>query len=261
MITLGFIGTGHMGASLATVIGTNPDYQLLLNNRTPEKAELLAKQIGSNARIASIEQIANNSDYIFLGVKPIDMDALLTKLQALKPKGVLVSMAAGVLMEELVTAVPNNPWIRIMPNTPVLIGMGLTLVIYHDVPFAKQEEFAKIMALTGQMHEIDEKQMNAISTLTGSAPAYLDIFLDALASAGPKLGLTKEEAESYVLAMAQGTVELALATKKSPRKLGEEVCSPGGSTIEGVNVMEKDGIYPMMEKAAEATFIKNSKMK
>ena len=261
MITLGFIGTGHMGASLALAISKDPSYRLLLFNRTIEKAKKLQLEIGERAYLSNVEEIAEESDYIFLGVKPKDMDEALKLLASYRPKGVLVSMAAGINMEELVAYLPHNPWIRIMPNTPVLIGEGMTLVLYHEVDAKQRSTFECIMALTGTMLEIEEKDMDAASVLTGSAPAYVDFYIDALIEAGVSLGLSKESATQYVLAMSKGAIALALATGKAPKTLGEEVCSPGGSTIEGVKVLEKRGIYEMVKDAAKATFEKNKNMK
>lgn len=261
MITLGFIGTGHMGASLALVISKDPNYRLLLLNRTASKAEKLQQEIGERAFLSNVEEIAKEADFIFLGVKPKDMDEALKLLASYHPKGVLVSMAAGINMDELVSYLPNNPWIRIMPNTPVLIQEGMTLVLYHQVSQEDKARFEGIMSLTGRMLEIEEKDMDAASVLTGSAPAYVDYFIDALIEAGASLGLKKEDAEQYALSMAKGTVALALATGKAPKQLGKEVCSPGGSTIEGVNVLQERGLYEMVKDAANATFQKNKNMK
>ena len=113
----------------------------------------------------------------------------------------------------------------------------------------------------GEAVEVTEDKLNPGGVLTGSAPAYLDYFVDALAEAGVSIGLTKEEATQYVLAMCEGVIALAKESGKSPKRLGEEVCSPGGSTIEGVQVLLERGLYSMEKEASLATYRTNQKMR
>ena len=259
MITISFIGTGHMGGSIATILSKLKDARLLLNNRHQEKAIKLASSIGDKAKAATLEE-ALNADYIFIGVKPSDMDSLIASFP-FAPKGIIVSMAAGINLKDLEGKLPNNKIIRIMPNTPVIIGKGMTPYCFNNLSNKEEQDFISLLSITGKVKRIEEKDMDALSVLTGSAPAYLDYFLDALIKAGTKLGLSEEEIQDYVLTMAEGTIALDLASDKSPIELGKEVCSPGGSTIEGVMKMEEGGIYNMMEETVQASYQKNKKIK
>lgn len=259
MITISFIGTGHMGGSIATIFSKLKEVRLLLNNRHQDKAIKLVSSIGDKAKAATLEE-ALNADYIFLGVKPSDMDSLIASFP-FTPKGIIVSMAAGINLKELEGKIPNTKIIRIMPNTPVIIGKGMTPYCFNNLSEKEEQEFINLLAITGKVKRIEEKDMDALSVLTGSAPAYLDYFLDALIKAGTKLGLSEKEVQDYVLTMAEGTIALDLAGDKSPLELGQEVCSPGGSTIEGVKKMEEGGIYNMMEETVQASYQKNKKMK
>lgn len=257
---IGFIGTGHMGGSLATILGKGSKDEILLCNRTKEKAERLARAIGPNARLATIEEIAEKSDYVFLGVKPKDLDDLLSVLPRLN--GVAVSMVAGVALAEIEPFLQGAPLLRILPNTPVAVGKGFTLVCFDD-SFTKAEKdaFFSWFAPTGKAVEVEEDKLNPGGVITGSAPAYLDYFIDALIRAGMEIGLNESEATEYVLSMCEGAVALAKESGKSPGRLGEEVCSPGGSTIEGVKVLLSEGLYDTVAKATKATYEKNKKMR
>ena len=259
---IGFIGTGHMGGSIAYALRNNPSIRLLLCDKDRQKAVDLSKRIGRGCFVMDARSIVHDSDIVFLGVKPGDIEGLLRKIASVSTNAVVVSMAAGISIAELGAALPSHPVIRILPNTPIAVKKGFTFVAYGDQVTDEQKKiFADLMKDTGILCEIEEEKINAASVITGSAPAYLDYFLDALAEAGVKMGLTKEEATSYALHMAEGAVKLAIASDKSPKQLGEEVCSPGGSTIEGVDVLRKKGLYEMTEEAAMATFRKNGNIK
>ena len=255
---IGFIGTGHMGASLAMAM-QGKGIELLLNNRHKEKAEVLQRKI-KDSRVVDLRECLLESDILFLGVKPIDMDPLLKEIGDSIPNKPLISMAAGISIEDISRRVPNRI-IRIMPNTPVAIGMGVTLVCFGE-GFAESEKeaFKELLRKTGDVYEVEEASINPISVLTGSAPAYLDYFLDSLIKAAKEAGLKEEEAAEYALKMARGSIELAIRSGKSPLELGKEVCSPGGSTIEGVNVLLDSDIHGVVKKAYQATLSKNKKM-
>ncbi|MCR4879562.1 MAG: pyrroline-5-carboxylate reductase [Bacilli bacterium] len=259
MMNIGFIGTGHMGASLALAIKDNSSFFLYLNNRNIAKAITLSEKI-NNSKTVSIEEIVKDCPYIFIGVKPIDIKDVLIRINELKYQGIIISMAAGIEMKEMRKYI-SNPIIRIMPNTPVLVKSGLTLVNYSsNVNEKMKEDFLLMMKETGDIKEVKEEEINPISVITGSAPAYIDYVIDALIKAAVKEGLDEKEATYYVLKMMEGTIKLDLASNKSPLELGKEVCSPGGSTIEGVNVLIKNNIYDIINRAYLATLNKNKKM-
>lgn len=259
-MVIGFIGTGHMGGSLAQIIGKEGKHDVLLCNRTPSKAEALKRGLGERTKVVDAATASLESDVLFLGVKPIDMDDVLRALP--RPKGIVVSMAAGISITEIASLLPLSKIVRILPNTPVIIGKGITLVTF-DESFSQEEKsvFVDLMKPTGKVVETTEDKLNPGGVITGSAPAYLDFFIDALMEGAKSLGLSQEEATDYVLSMCEGAIALAVESGKAPKKLGEEVCSPGGSTIEGVSVLLRDGLYETVRKACHATYEKNKKMR
>lgn len=255
-MNIGFIGVGHMGSSLALAIKDYPNVFLFLNDVSCEKALLLNKKI-NNSKVASFGEIMDNCDYAFIGVKPIDADEVFKKING---KAIIVSMVAGKTINEI-KKLTSNRIIRILPNTPVLVKSGLTLYNYSkDVDEESLQTFLNIIKETGVVTRVEEEKINAISVVTGSAPAFLDYFIDALIKALMKEGIDENSATVYALNMALGTIKLDMASKKSPADLGKEVCSPGGSTIEGINVFIENNLSGIIEKAFQATLKKNDKM-
>ena len=257
---IGFIGTGHMASSIAIALSQNKNYELLLNNRTPEKAIALKEKIGAQAEVYDIKQIVEECDYLFIGVKPIDLKDLLMQIKDYVSHCIYISMAAGCSLKEIQDILNNRQIIRIMPNTPVAINEGITFVSYNDLVTDK-DAFVEIMKETGSIFEIDEDKMDAASTIAGSGPAYIDFYLDSLIKIANRLGFDESQSQEIVLQMAKGTIDLDLSSDLSPLELGKQVCSPGGSTIEGINVLLNDGLYELVDKALLATYNKNKKMK
>ncbi len=259
-MNIGFIGVGHMAGSILKALAKKEDLIFYVNDHHQEKMEALAKQYPGRVIFSPLEAILSNCPYVFLGVKPGDLKGLLLEVRG-QAKPLLISMAAGYSIKEMLETLGERPFVRIMPNTPVAVGKGVTFATYHAVGEGDKKVLRDIMSYAGAFYEIPEEKMDAVSVLTGSTPAYLDYFIDALATFGEKVGFSKEEATEYVLRMAEGTVALDLASEKSPIELGKEVCSPGGSTIEGVKVLIDKKMPEIVVEAAEASLAKTKKMK
>ena len=171
-------------------------------------------------------------------------------------------MAAGVKINKLQSALGNYyKIIRIMPNTPVAVGAGLTaysknsLLTNTDV-----ESFKSLMEYTGTVVEIEEEKIDAFSAISGCGPAYAYMFIDALSSAAEKCGLDKEQAVFYASEMIRGAALMTVKTKESTETLKQKVCSPGGSTIEGVKVLEENGFSSIVSKAIDAAYKKTQEL-
>ena len=257
-IKIGFLGTGNMGSSLALAIKNYPNSILLLNNRTISKAETLHKQI-KNSTVNDFDEVIKKSEYLFIGVKPIDLKDVLQKIKNINKNSVIISMVAGITLKEIKEII-DNLIIRILPNTAVSVNSGITLVCYSSISEKQKETFKNMMKYTGELIEVKEEDINPISVITGSGQAYLNYFIDALIKAGVNQGFDEKEITKYVLKMIEGTIKLNLSSDKSPLELGMEVCSPGGSTIEGVNVLLKNNIYKVVEDEYLATLNKNNKI-
>lgn len=262
--TFGFIGTGNMGGALATAVRRAvPGERILLCNRTPEKAEALARRL--DAAVVTNGEAAARADYLFLGVKPQMMAGMLESIRetlaARAVPCVLVSMAAGLTMQAIRNlAGADYPIIRVMPNTPAAIGQGVVLCSSADVDAGALADFREAMAGAGMLDFIDEGLIDAGSAVAGCGPAYAAMLIEALADGGVACGLPRAKAQAYAAQMLLGTAALALETGSHPGALKDAVCSPGGSTIQGVRALERGGFRSAAFEAVVAAYEKTLEM-
>lgn len=259
--TFGFIGTGNMGGAVARAFRrTQEDVQILLANRSPEKARILAEELGAKA--TDNLTLARHADYIFLGVKPQMMADLLTEIAPVlaerQDRFLLVSMAAGLTIARIQEMAGGGyPTIRIMPNTPVSVGEGM--ILYACSPNVTEEDlqtFLKASAAAGRFSCLSEHLMDAASAVSGCGPAFADLFLEALADGGVACGLPRPQALEYAAQMLAGAARLALESGLHPGVLKDAVCSPGGTTIQGVRKLEESGFRGTVMNAVIAAYAK-----
>ncbi|MBQ7901679.1 MAG: pyrroline-5-carboxylate reductase [Clostridia bacterium] len=263
--TFGFIGTGNMGSALALAVAKKAGgSSIAVANRTVQKAQKLADQTG--AAVTDNRDIAENCKYIFLGVKPQMMAAMLEDIrdiiQRRKDEVVLVSMAAGLTVDKIAHMAGGDvAVVRIMPNTPVAIGKGVTLYCSNSRVSDECEAFvADAISESGFVDKIDENLINIGNTLAGCGPAFAEIFAEALADGAVACGLPRAKAVDYAAKMLEGTASLMLASGKHTGQLKDEVCSPGGSTIRGVQALENGGFRAAAMNAVIAAFDKTNQL-
>ena len=262
---IGFIGCGSMGGALARAAAKAvPPADLLLSSRTRARAERLAEELG--ARVSDNETIASTCRYLFLGVKPQALGALLASLrpvlEAREDRFVLVSMAAATPAER-VQELAGHPWpvIRIMPNIPTSVGQGITQYCSLDVTEEELEEFLDIMAPSGLLDPVPESLIDAANCLSGCGPAFACLFMEGLADGAVACGLPRDKANLYAAQMLLGTAALALETELPFGQLKDQVCSPGGVTIQGVRALERGGLRSAAMEAVIAAVEKTREMK
>lgn len=254
---LGFIGTGNMGGALAQA-ASKSGASMLLSNRTAEKAEWLATKLGCAA--GTNQKIAESCKFIFLGVKPQMLPALLDTLKAplaaREDRFVLVSMAAGVTLEAIKKTLGLPcPVVRIMPNLPVALGKGVVLISPDDT--VTEDELAGLetaLRPAGLLMRMPEDKLDAGSAVSGCGPAFMYLFLDALANGGVSCGLPYQQALALAAQTMIGSAEMTLASGKHPGKLQSEVCSPGGTTIAGVRALEQHSVRAAAMDAVIAAY-------
>ncbi len=258
MQKIGFIGVGNMGGALASAVAAaHQKTELWLSDHNPEKLSKKATEL--EARVADNQAIARECDCVFLGVKPQMLPAVLSDLRdALNrnPRPLLVSMAAGVSLGTLEQMAGENiPIIRTMPNTPVAVGKGMVLYTVNAAVTPEQQAFfCAVMEKAGVLDSIDEELMDAASAVSGCGPAFVYMFIEALANGGANAGLPWEKAVRYAAQTAAGAAELLIRSGQHPKELKDAVCSPAGSTIEGVGVLEDQGMSATVEAAVKASF-------
>ena len=266
MYKFGFIGTGNMGGAIADAVSKaeNPE-KIIVSNRTKEKAEALAKKIG--CVVGDNFDVAEKAQYIFLGVKPQMIGQLLETikdtLKNRKDRFVIVTMAAAVTMEKICDILGEKyPVIRIMPNTPVSIGMGTTVYCVNEaVTKEEKEEFAAAMEKSGVLTEIEERLIDAASAVSGCGPAFVYMFAQSMADGAVKCGLPRALAARLAAQTITGAGAMIIETGRHPESLKDDVCSPGGTTIEGVHALEKGGMRAAVIDAVCSAYMKNKNIK
>ena len=252
---LGFIGTGNMGGALAQAAAKS-GAGMLLSNRTADKAVRLAAELGCAA--GTNLEVAEGCKYIFLGVKPQMLQALLAELKAplsaRTDRPVLVSMAASVTIRTIrETLGLPCPVVRIMPNLPVALGKGVVLISPDDT-VTEDELTALEEALkpAGLLMRMPEDKLDAGSAVSGCGPAFVAMFIEALGDAAVKHGVARADAYRMVSQMIVGTGKLQLASGQHPGAMKDAVCSPGGTTIAGVAELERKGFRGAVIDAIDA---------
>ena len=258
---IGFIGTGNMGAALATAVSKSDlKAELYFADFFAEKAKALAGALGGKS--ADNLTLVKECDIVFLGVKPQVLPELLaeisTEVKARNGALTLVTMAAGIPVSTIEKGIgEKTPVIRIMPNIPVKAGSG---VVLYDATENVTEEaiqaFRGAMAGAGLVDRLPEKLIDAGSALRGCGPAFVALFAEALADGAVECGLPRDKAMRYALQTIAGTAEYLLETETHPAVLKDAVCSPGGSTIAGVHAMELGGFRAAAAEAVICAYQK-----
>jgi pyrroline-5-carboxylate reductase len=256
----GFIGCGNMGGALARALAlATTDFAI--TDRSG-RAAALAEELSCS--YLSAAEIAGDCPRIFLGVKPHLMREVLAPLQPVlkKQKPLLITMAAGLTMEQIQEfAGCELPVIRIMPNTPVSVGKGVILYCVNELVSPEDlNEFLMDMRFAGVMDPLEEKLIDAGSAISGSGPAFVYMFIEALADGAVTCGIPRAKAMEYAAATVIGAGELVLASGQHPGALKDAVCSPMGSTISGIRVLENHGFRAAAMEAVIATYNRNKEL-
>ncbi len=254
MLKIGFIGVGNMGGALATAAAKSDDTEILVTDYDNQKANAVAQKLG--AENTSTVKLCETAKYIFLGVKPQVLPSVLKEIAPIIKKRndvTLISMAAGVKIEKIINILGFSvPVIRIMPNLPVTVGSGMVLYTAEDQ--VNTEEIVSVMRYSGVWEKIDEQLIDAASAVSGCGPAFVFMYIDALARGGVECGLTYDTALKLAAQTALGSAKMLMETNRSADELKTAVCSPGGSTIEGVRSLEGDKLDETVIRAVKKSF-------
>ena len=240
---IGFIGCGNMAQAIIKGIlakGLVSSADIFGSNSSAEHAVNVQKNLGIQT-FTDNNKVVNHSDIVFLSVKPQQYEAVISEIKdAIRPEQIIVTIAPGKTIQWL-ESLFGKPvkLVRTMPNTPALVGEGLTS--YCENSLVSKEELASIEELLssfGKIEHLKEALIDVASAVGGSGPAYVYQFIEALADAGVSDGLPRTRAYEIAAQMVLGSAKMVLETGKHPGQLKDEVCSPGGSTIKGVEVLE-----------------------
>lgn len=256
MYSFGFIGCGNMGGTLALAVSKSQK-NIALADCSKDTVKKIAELTKGTA--VSNEEVCKGAKYIVLGVKPQILPSVLKEIKPIikkrKDEFVIISMAAGVKIETITEELGKVPVIRIMPNTPAQIGEGMIVFSVNDLVTESQKaEFKNAFSSAGEICEIPQNLIDAASAVSGCGPAFVYMFIEALADGGVRCGLPRDLALKLASKTVSGSADTVIKTGKHPAELKDAVCSPAGSTIEGVQSLEKGKFRGSIADAVTASF-------
>lgn len=250
-----FIGAGNMATAIIEGIGASV---CVFDKNTAQYEKFAGK---GHTFASGIAEAVANGDYIFLCVKPQNFDEILPQIAACPLEGkMIISIAAGITIDRITKALGDIPVIRTIPNTPLMVGKGVTgLCRNTKVNDRAFSEICRLFSTLGEVIVVGEDKINAMTAATSSAPAYVYLFIKAITDAARELGLDESRMTDYISRMVIGSAELMLATKKTPDEMIAMVKSPKGTTAEALKVFEerdfegivKDAMIACRDRAEE----------
>lgn len=260
----GFIGGGAMAesiikgllhaqltaADMITVYDTNISRNTYLQR-------LFAINTAANGQVVAAE-----ADVLILAVKPNYIGAVAGSIaEVLRPETIIVSIAAGVPLAFLEDQLPNNPVVRVMPNTPVAVGEGMSAIALGRLADKNHGDIvSNVFQAVGKAAIIQEDAMDAVTGLSGSGPGYAFVLIDALADAGVRAGLGRQMAITLASQTLLGAAKMVIETGEHPAKLRDMVTSPGGTTIAGIHILEQRGVRAALSDAVMAAVDRSREM-
>ncbi len=249
MTRIAVIGGGRIGEALLAGLleSGQPHEDLVVVESVPARAEALGDRLGIRVT-DSVTEAAANADLIVIAVKPGDVDGVLTEVgKAGQDDGrtpVLASLAAGVTTARLEAKLPEGfPVVRVMPNTPMLVGQGMSAIAAgRNADSAQLEQVAEMLSAVGKVVTVPETQMDAVTAVSGSGPAYFLLVVEAMIEAGVGLGLSRDVADQLVAQTMLGTAALLDESTQGAYELRAAVTSPAGTTAAAIRELERAGV-------------------
>jgi pyrroline-5-carboxylate reductase len=226
--------------------------EVLVSDPQEQRRDLLAHQYRVRA-IADNQPIVDTTETLLLAIKPQVFEAVVSVLKQSNPNQVVISILAGVPLSKLEAAFPEQPVIRAMPNTPATVGASMTAIASGH--YTQPEHLAlanRIFEAVGEVVEVPESLIDAVTGLSGSGPGYIALVVEALTDGGVAVGLPRAIASKLALQTVRGTAELLQISGMQPAELKDRVTSPGGTTIAGIAHLEKCGFRSALIEAVRA---------
>lgn len=260
MNKIGFIGMGNMGyAMLNGMLNVFEPTKLVYTDVSLSRMQ----QVNEFTKVDYVDtnsECVTQAQILIFAIKPQYYDAVINEIKDIvNEKHIIISLAPNISIQDLKAKLGFDARIvRVMPNTPALIGQGITGVTYNKQCISENEQqiISDIFNSFGKMIIVDEKLMSAVVCASGSSPAYVYMFIEALADGVVKYGMPRELAYDFVANTVMGAAKMVLETKEHPGKLKDQVCSPGGTTIAAVAALEEHGFRNAIIKATDECFKK-----
>jgi pyrroline-5-carboxylate reductase len=263
----GLIGGGVMGEALLSRLIARGIYQpseVIVSEPQSARQAFLQQQYDVTVTTDNSLVFRQAQEVIFLAVKPQVFSAIAQELADIilgEYSPLVISILAGVSLNQLEAAFPQLPVIRAMPNTPATVGAGITAICLGAYTTAKHHQIAQqLFSAVGEVVEVSESLMDAVTGLSGSGPAYVSILVEALADGGVAAGLPRSIANQLALQTVLGTAQLLHDSKMHPAELKDRVTSPGGTTIAGISQLEKAGFRSALIEAVKAATMRSQEL-
>ncbi|EGT5712614.1 pyrroline-5-carboxylate reductase [Cronobacter dublinensis subsp. dublinensis] len=262
---IGFIGCGNMGKAILGGLLASGQAQaesVFVYTPSEESRAALKEEYGVNT-VASAQEVAQAADIVFGAVKPNIMLKVMSDIaSSLNKDSLVVSIAAGITLDQLANVLGHDRKIvRTMPNTPSLVGAGMTSITPNAL--ASDEDIQNVLAIFrsfGEAEVVAEYLIHPVVGVSGSAPAYVFMFIEAMADAAVLGGMPRAQAYKFAAQAVMGSAKMVLETGKHPGELKDMVCSPGGTTIEAVRVLEERGMRAAVIEAMAQCMAKSEKL-
>jgi pyrroline-5-carboxylate reductase len=259
---LGIIGFGNMGSAIVKgLINANIFMPSDIHVVDIDEEKLASAKADGHFTHSSVEELGELSNTIMVAVKPKDVPGVLQELRNISDDTLIISIAAGVPIREIEAVLGQKPVIRVMPNTPCMVGAGVSVISRGSkATDADFEKARTILSSVGFVSEAPESLMDAVTGLSGSGPAYMALMIDALSDGGVKMGLPRNTALKLAVQTMFGTAKMILEKGIHPARLRDMVASPGGTTIEGISALEAGGFRAALIKAVEMASLKSKEL-
>jgi pyrroline-5-carboxylate reductase len=262
---IAFIGGGNMGeAILAAMLGKKLaiNKNIAISDVSEARRTFLAQKYAVNVSASNIETI-NGKDIILLAIKPQTLPAVMAEMKGhIKPEQLVISIIAGARLNKLTEGFGHKAIVRSMPNTPAQIGEGVTMwTNTPEVSEAQKKTAASILGAMGkEFYAVNEGMLDMATAVSGSGPAYVFLYIEAMTEAAVKIGLPRNEAKQMVMGTLLGSAHLAAQSDKEPAELRRMVTSPGGTTAEAIATFEKGNFSELVYQAVKAAYEKSQKL-
>lgn len=265
MKTIGFIGCGNMSQAIISGIiksGLVPNQNVIASDVSETNREICKKNFGIQVTEDN-QEVAKNADILFLAVKPHIYPLVNAEIKDVLSEGcIIVSIAAGQTFDKLKSQFhPETKIVITMPNTPAMVNEGMTAVIFNEYVTEEEKiEIQEILTSFGRVEVVTEQLLAAITAVSGSSPAYVFMMIEAMADAAVLGGLARNQAYTFAAQTVLGAAKMILETGSHPGVLKDNVCSPGGTTIEAVAELERTGFRNSIISAMKVCMEKFKKM-
>ncbi|MBI3839090.1 MAG: pyrroline-5-carboxylate reductase [Planctomycetia bacterium] len=255
--TIGFVGAGQMARALASGFvkaGLIEGHKIVAADPVPAALEAMRHAVPGARGLNDNASVAKAADVLFLATKPQQIATALAALRSVAgPDKLVISIAAGVTLSTLSASLGEARLVRVMPNTPCLIGQSASgYCLGPRTTEADGQLVARLLSAVGHAFAVDEKLLDAVTGLSGSGPAFVYVMIEALSDGGVRMGLPRDVATALAAQTVRGAAEMVLQTGEHPSVLKDRVASPGGTTIAGLQALETGGLRGTLMAAVEA---------